>query len=77
MGSAARAPLSTTGLIVRLSFQHFATTIEAVRADVMAQMQFTGVRLHGGGWVTEKVVRAVHTTLGRGFFVLLDSHDDS
>ncbi|NYE59384.1 hypothetical protein FHW58_000536 [Duganella sp. 1224] len=61
-------------LLVVLGFQDFATTVEAVRADVVTQVGFTG------GWLdrqlrsNQEIVRTVHTALRWGFFVLLNCH---
>jgi hypothetical protein len=53
---------------------NLAAAIETIRADVMTQMHLTGGRLNGQRRVGQEVVRTVHTTLGRGFFILLNSH---
>jgi hypothetical protein len=64
-------------LLVVLGLQHFATTVEAVRADVVTQVGFTG------GWLdcqlrsNQEIVRTVHTALRWGLLVLLNCHDDS
>jgi hypothetical protein len=50
-------------------------TIIAGGADVVAQMNLTGCWLNGQRRIGQKIVRAVHTTLGRGFFVLLNGHN--
>jgi len=52
----------------------FAATIKAVGADMVTQMRFAGGRLDGQRRIGQKIVRTVHAALGRGFFVLLDSH---
>jgi hypothetical protein len=54
--------------------QHLTTTVKAVGADVVAQVNFTGGRLHAGAWGGQSVVRTVHAALGRGLFVLLNGH---
>jgi hypothetical protein len=41
---------------------------------MVAQMHFTRGWLNGQRRVGEEIVRTVHTTLGRGFFVLLNCH---
>jgi hypothetical protein len=64
-------------LLVVFGFQHFTTTIEAVRADVVTQMRFAGGWLDAQLWRDQEVVRTVHAALRRGFLVLLNSHDDS
>ena len=76
------APLSSYSVIRRrllvvLSLENFTATVEAVRADVVTQVRFTG------GWLDtqlrrdQEVVRAVHTALGWGLLILLNCHDDS
>jgi hypothetical protein len=64
-------------LLVVFGFQHFTTTIEAVRADVVTQMRFAGGWLDAQLWRDQEVVRTVHAALRRGFLILLNSHDDS
>src|SRR5437660_1752471 len=64
-------------LLVVLGLENFTATVEAIRADVVTQMRFTG------GWLDtelrhdQKVVRTVHAALGWGLLVLLDCHDNS
>src|SRR3546814_10171212 len=67
---------SAATLFVGLGLQDLAATIEAVGADVVAQMGFAGGGLDRGGRIDQKIVRAVHATLGRGLLVLLNSHED-
>jgi len=50
------------------------TTVKTVRADVMTQMHFASGRFHGQRRVGQEIMRTMHTALGRGFFVLLNSH---
>jgi hypothetical protein len=57
--------------------QHFAATVKTVGADVVAQMGFTSGGFYGNARNIKGIVRAVHTALGRRFFILLDSHDGS
>jgi hypothetical protein len=59
----------------RFCLQHLATTVKAGRANVMTQMDFASRRFNCNTWNNQSIVRAVHTALGRRFFVLLDSHD--
>jgi hypothetical protein len=49
-------------------------TVKAVGADMVTQMRFTRGRLNGQRRVGQKIVRTMHATLGRGLFVLLNSH---
>ena len=65
------------GLLVALGLQDFATTIEAVRADVVTQVRFAGGWLDSDVWRHEEVVRTVHAALGWGLLILLNCHDDS
>jgi hypothetical protein len=64
-------------LFVVLGLQNLATTVKTVGADVMATMRFTGGRLNCDRWRHQEVVRTMHAALGRGFLVLLNSHDNS
>jgi hypothetical protein len=66
--TAARLKLFASGL------DDLAATIKAVGADMVTQMRFTGGRLDGQRRVGQEIVRAMHATLGRGLFVLLDCH---
>jgi hypothetical protein len=66
-----------TKLLVVFGLQHFATTIEAVRADVVTQVGFARGWLDGQVRGNQEIVRTVHTALRRGFFILLNCHDDS
>jgi hypothetical protein len=60
---------------VSLGLQDLATAVETGRADVMTQVRFAGGRLDGRARVVQRIVSAVHATLRRGFFVLLNSHE--
>jgi hypothetical protein len=62
-------------LLVVLSLENFTATIEAVRANVVTQVRFTGRRLDTQLWRDQEVVRTVHAALGRGFLILLNCHD--
>jgi hypothetical protein len=42
---------------------------------VVTQVNFTCGGLNRNAWNDQSIVRTVHTALGRGFFVLLDSHN--
>jgi hypothetical protein len=59
----------------RFGLQHLATTVETGGADVVAQMGFTGGGFHSNTGNNQRIVRTVHTALGRRLFVLLDGHD--
>jgi len=58
----------------RLVFQHLATTVKTVGADVVTQVDFASGRLDSDAGHVQRVVRAVHAALGWGLFVLLNSH---
>jgi hypothetical protein len=64
-------------LLVVLGLQDFATTVEAVRADVVTQVGFTGGWLDCQVWGNQEIVRTVHTALRWGLLILLNCHDDS
>src|SRR5690606_30156847 len=57
-----------------LGLDDLAAAVEAIRADVMAQMHFAGGRLDRQRGRGQRVVRTVHATLGRGLLVLLNGH---
>jgi hypothetical protein len=61
-------------LLVRLGFDDFLAAVKTGWADVMPKMHFAGGGLNsdrGGGY---EIMRAMHATLGRRFFILLDGH---
>src|SRR4051794_24555025 len=64
-------------LRVRLRLQHLATSVEAGRTDVMAQMRLAGGRLDRRTRRIQGIVGAVHAPLRGRFLVLLDSHGDT
>jgi hypothetical protein len=64
-------------LLVVFGLQDLATTVETVRADVVTQVRFAGGWLDCQVWCNQEVVRTVHTALRWGFFILLNSHDNS
>ena len=59
----------------RFGLQHFATTVKTSGADVVTQVGLASGGLYGNARNNQSIVRAVHTALGRGLFVLLDGHD--
>jgi hypothetical protein len=61
-------------LLVVFGFQDFTTTVEAVRADVVTQVGFTGGWLDAQLWSNQEIVRTVHTALRWGLLVLLNCH---
>ena len=60
-----RARLSMRELRFGLGFKHLTATVKAGRADVVAQVGFTGGGFNGNAWNVQGIVRAVHTALGR------------
>jgi hypothetical protein len=64
-------------LLVVFGLEDFTTTVEAVRADVVTQVGFTGGRLDTQLWSNQEIVRTVHTALRWGLLILLNCHDDS
>jgi hypothetical protein len=64
-------------LLVVFRLQYFATTVKAVRADVVTQVGFTGHGLDCQVRCNQEIVRTVHTALRWGLLVLLNCHDDS
>ena len=56
---------SATDLFVCFGFDDFAAAIVASRADVVTQMRLTRRRLYGQCRIGQKIVRAVHSALGR------------
>ena len=74
-----RFPATGTGLpdseeLLARTFGNFLATVVARRADMMAQVNFTGRRLNSQRRIGQKIVRTVHATLGRGLLVLLNGH---
>jgi hypothetical protein len=65
------------GRSVVLRLDDFLATIVAIRAHVVAQMNFAGAWLDSQGQRVQEVMRTVHATLGRRFLVLLNCHDYS
>lgn len=61
--------------LLALGFDHPFTAIIAAGADVVTQMRFAGGGFNRQCRRSQKIVGAMHTTLRRGFFVLLDSHN--
>jgi len=61
---------------VSLGFEHLAAPVKPSRADVMAQMHFTGGGLNRDARGHQGIVRAVHAALGRRLLVLLNGHGE-
>ncbi len=63
--------------LLALALQHFLATIKPRGRDMVAQMGLTRGRLDRQRRIGQEVVSAMHATLGRGFFVLLNGHVDT
>jgi hypothetical protein len=61
--------------ITRRAFDHLLAAIETGRADVMTQVHLAGRRLDSQRQAGQESCAAMHAALGRGFLVLLNSHD--
>ncbi len=59
----------------RFGLQHLAATVKTSGADVVTQVGFTRSGFNCNARNNQCIVRAVHTALGRRFFILLDGHD--
>jgi hypothetical protein len=70
-------PRQKRRLLVVFRLQDLATTVKAVRADVVTQVRFAGRRFDGQVRRNQEIVRTVHAALRWGLLVLLNSHDDS
>jgi hypothetical protein len=55
---------SRVEIFVAFGIDHFAATIIAVRADMVAAMDFTRIRLNTQGRRCKRVVRTTHVTAG-------------
>jgi hypothetical protein len=62
-------------LLVSFGLNDPLTAVKTVRTDVVTTMNFTGRRLKRQMRRFERAVGTVHTALGWGFFILLNSHD--
>ena len=62
-------------LLFALGLDDHLAAIEAVRADMMTQVDFAGRWFHRQRRVGEEIMRTVHAALGRRFLVLLDCHE--
>jgi len=75
------APLGTVcknrDLLVVLGLENLFATIETVRADVVTHVRLAAGRFNRQLRGNQKIVRTMHATLGRGLFILLNSHDNS
>lgn len=74
----ARAAGTKTGVfrggLFALALGDFLAAVIPARADMVAQMHLARRRLDSQRRRREEIMSAMHTALGRGLFVLLDSH---
>jgi hypothetical protein len=61
---------------VSLGLENLAATVKTGCADVVTQVDFACGGFHGRTWRHQSIVRTVHATLGRRFFVLLNGHEE-
>jgi hypothetical protein len=57
-----------------LGFDDFFAAVEAGGRHMVAQVRLTRSWLNSQRWIGQEVMGAMHAALGRGFFVLLNSH---
>lgn len=69
------APLADRGKLLALGLGNLLATIDAGRRHVVTQVHFTGGRLDSQRGGNQEIVGTMHTALGRGLFVLLNSHE--
>jgi hypothetical protein len=60
--------------LLALALDDFFAAIEASRRNVVTQVRFTGSRLNSQRRGNKEIMSAMHATLGRGLFVLLNGH---
>ena len=60
--------------LVAFGSDNLTTPIKSVRTYMVAQMDFAGGRLDRQRRGGQEIVGAMHAALGRGFFILLNSH---
>ena len=60
-----------------LNVDDLLATIEAVRADVVTKMNFTGLRFNSRSRVRQEVMSAMVAALVGRFFILLDCHSNT
>jgi hypothetical protein len=61
--------------LVALGLDYLLTAVKAGRADVVTQMSLARGWLNCDCRVGQKIMGAVHTTLGWGLFILLNCHE--
>lgn len=68
---------SQSSELFTLNVDHLLTTIEAVRADVVTEVNFTGLRFNSRSRVRQEVMSTVIAALVGRFFILLDCHSNT
>jgi len=63
-------------VLFALDLDYLFATVKAGWADVVTQMVFARGRFNRRRRVAQKIMGAVHATLGWGFFILLNCHDN-
>jgi hypothetical protein len=58
-----------------LDLNYFLAAVKTIRADMVTQMHFPRSGFDSQRRSAKEVVRTVHTTLGRGLFILLNGHE--
>jgi hypothetical protein len=70
-------PLQSSNMkLVVFGLNDFSTTVVAIWRNVMTQMCLTSSGLNRNCRGGQKVMGAVHATFRRGFFILLDGHNE-
>jgi hypothetical protein len=62
--------------LIALGLDYFLAAVKAGRADVVTQMGLARGWLNRCRRVGQKIMGAVHATLGWGLFILLNCHDN-
>ena len=68
---------SQSSELFTLNVDHLLTTIKAVRADVVTEVNFTGLRFNSRSRVRQEVMSTVIAALVGRFFILLDCHSNT
>jgi hypothetical protein len=63
--------------LISFGLDNLFAAIVTARADMVTQMRFTRGRFNRQCRTGQKIMRTVHATLGWGFLVLLNCHDNS
>src|SRR5574343_1476460 len=76
-GSSFRACLPLVERLLALALDDLLAAVKTGRGKEVTQMHFTRGRLDSQRRGGQEVMSAMHATLGRGFFVLLNGHVDT